>query len=694
MAKNVLLEVGLEELPARFVDDAEKQLKEKAAAWLQELSVAFRSITSYSTPRRLAIIIHDIAEMQTTIEEEVRGPALQIAKNSDGEWTKAAIGFARGQKKTVDDLIEKEVKGKRYVFVKKSMEGQPAKDILPGLKAIIESISFGKNMRWGSETLRFARPIRWLVALYGGEVIPFEIAGVKTGNITYGHRFMGSETVIANELDYQGALKNNFVIVDPKEREEMILKGIKEIEKNKNCRIIVKKDLLDEVRNLVEFPTVFMGSFEERFLQLPDEVLIISMKEHQRYFPVTDYEGKLLPFFIGVRNGDAYALENVIRGNEKVLRARLADAEFFYEEDQKNTIDFYMEKISRVVFQEKLGTLTEKADRVKYIAEKIADKLQMDSVRKALLFRAAEISKFDLTTNMVDEFPELQGIIGEIYATNFGEKKEVAKAIHEQYLPKQAHAELPETEIGAVLSIAEKIDTIAGIISVGLMPTGSQDPYGLRRQAAGVMRILEDKDWNITLEALLQIAEEVYYNLDIEKVSHLGKKIHDFFQLRAAFLMKETGIEQDIIQSVLVHGVGNFKYTIAKAKLLSEKRQEEAFKEKEEALVRILNLAGEVEKATIQKELFATDSEKELYNQFIKSQKSFHQFDEKHQAVKAFEQLEILAVPIHRFFDNNMVMAEDEAIKNNRLSLVFEVSNLIKAYADLSLIEWKQSFKI
>lgn len=692
MAENVLLEVGLEELPARYVDDAQKQLKEKTAAWLDELRIAYQSITSYSTPRRLAIIIHGIDEMQATIEEEVRGPALNIAKDSEGEWSKAAIGFARGQGKTVDDLVEKEVKGKSYVFVTKRIEGQPVKDILPGLKEIIESISFGKNMRWGTKTLRFARPIRWLVALYGGEVIPFEIAGVKAGNKTYGHRYLGSETVIDNELEYEETLKNNFVIVDPMKREEMIVKGIKNIEKNKDCQIIVERDLLDEVRNLVEYPTVFFGSFEEEFLNLPAEVLIISMKEHQRYFPVTNHEGKLLPHFIGVRNGDEYALETVIRGNEKVLRARLADAEFFYEEDQKNSIDFYLDKISRVVFQEKLGTLAEKVERVKYIADKIADKLELESDTKALALRAAEISKFDLTTNMVNEFPELQGVIGEIYAKNFGENKEVASAIREQYLPKQAQGELPQTEIGALLSVAEKIDTIAGIIIVGLIPTGSQDPYGLRRQAAGVMRILEDKNWDITLESILQIAKELYQKLEIEKVSDHDEKIHDFFQLRAAFLMKEIGIEQDIIQSVLVNKIGHFKYAVQKAKLLSEKRQEHSFKEKEEALVRILNLADKAGNANIQPDLFETDSEKALYERFMQSKKAFYQFDKAHQADEAFEQLEVLASPIHHFFDNNMVMADDAEIRNNRLSLVFEIAELVKDFADLSLIEWKQSF--
>lgn len=692
MTKNVLIEVGLEELPARFVDDAEKQLKEKTAAWLEQLRISFDSITSYSTPRRFAIIIHDVREMQTTIEEEARGPAINIAKDQDGEWTKAAIGFAKGQGKTVEDLVEKEVKGKTYIFVTKVIEGKPTKDILPGFKEIIETIQFGSNMRWGTESLRYARPIRWIVALYGNEVIPFEIANVKTNKETKGHRFLGSEAIITEPTEYERLLNENYVIVDPQKRESMILSGIKEIEDKHGYQITVEKDLLDEVRNLVEYPTVFIGSYEEAYLQLPADVLIISMKEHQRYFPVRSKSNALLPYFIGVRNGDGQALDTVIKGNEKVLRARLADAEFFYEEDQKQDIDFYLEKLNRVVFQEKLGTLAEKVNRVKHIAEKIADKQQLDNEVKLQVIRAAEIGKFDLPTNMVDEFPELQGVIGEIYATNFGEDKAVAQAVREQYLPKQANGVLPKSEVGAVLSIAEKIDTIVGIISVGLVPTGSHDPYGLRRQAAGVLRILQGNNWDITLEEILQITKDLYNSLEIDTIEDFSEKIHDFFLLRASFLLKEMEIEQDIIQSVFVKEIGNFNYAVDKAKLLSAKRLDVEFKKKEEALVRILNLSDKAKESNIRPDLFETESERGLYKQFKESADAFRVFHKEYRAKDAFSQLELLAEPIHQFFDNNMVMADNIEIRHNRLSLVMELSNLIKSFADLSLIEWKQSF--
>lgn len=472
MAKHVLFEIGMEELPARFIDDAELQLKEKTAKWLEDLRIAYDSITSFSTPRRLAVRIENIADMQTTIEEEARGPALTIAKDENGEWTKAAIGFAKGQGKTVEDLVEKEVNGKAYVFVTKRIEGKATNELLPGFKDVITSISFSNNMRWGTNTLRFARPIRWLVALYGNEIVPFEITKVETSNVTYGHRFLGKSVTLGDAMDYEKKLKENFVIADAKERKARILEGIDELQ-NDQFQVSVDQDLLAEVTNLVEYPTVFKGEFEEMFLDLPSEVLIISMKEHQRYFPVKSKEGKLLPSFIGVRNGDDTALETVIRGNEKVLRARLQDAEFFYDEDQKNTIDHHLEKLSRVVFQEKLGTLAEKTERVTDLTERIAENLNLPANMIEDASRAAEISKFDLMTNMVNEFTDLQGIIGEIYALNLGEKEAVAAAIREQYLPTHANGDLPDSEIGAILSVAEKIDTIVGIISVGKIPTGS-----------------------------------------------------------------------------------------------------------------------------------------------------------------------------------------------------------------------------
>lgn len=692
MAKDVLIEVGLEELPARFIDDAEKQLKDNTERWLKGLRINYNSVTSFSTPRRLAVVIHQIADQQATVEEEVRGPAVNIAKDENGDWTKAAIGFAKGQGKSVEELTEKEVKGKSYVFVTKRIEGKATKEILPEVKENILSLTFSKNMRWGNQTLRFARPIRWLVALYGSEIIPFEIAGVHTSNRTSGHRNLGNSLLLADASEYEEKLQENFVIADPAKREKLILEGIKTLEDKNSFQIIVEDDLLTEVKNLVEYPTVFKGTFEETFLQLPNEVLIISMKEHQRYFPVKSKDGELLPYFIGVRNGDDTALETVIKGNEKVLRARLADAEFFYEEDQKKSIEYYLSKLNRVVFQEKLGTLAEKVERVTNLTQQIAVKLGLPEDATIDAIRAAEIAKFDLMTNMVNEFTELQGVIGEIYATNFNEKAEVATAIREQYLPTHANGELPASEIGALLSVAEKVDTIVGIIAVGLLPTGSQDPYALRRQAVGVLRILHEQKWEITVEELLELAYELYDSIAIGKTDDYKEKIHHFFKLRSSYLLKEMDIEQDIFQAVMGSEIGNFTYAVQKGLLLSQKRQDPAFKEKEEALVRVLNLADKAESAEIDPKLFETASEQALYEQYLSSRTTFNRYHEEQDAKKAFEQLEMLATPIHQFFDNNMVMADNEEIRNNRLALVLAISNIIREFADLTMIEWKQSF--
>lgn len=421
MSTDVLFEIGVEELPARFIDQAERELKERTASWFKGMRIPFSEIVTFSTPRRLAILIRQVSHKQETIEEEVRGPALKIAKDEEGNWTKAAVGFTKGQGKTTDDLYTRDIKGTTYTFINKRTDGKETLAILPSFKDIILSIPFNQTMRWGEESIRYARPIRWLVALYGDKVIPFEIAHVKTGNVTKGHRFLGEDVTITEPKQYEMLLQKQYVIVDPKKRETLILEGIKEIEENEHVHIPVDEKLLNEVRNLVEYPTVFMGNFEKEFLNLPEEVLIISMKEHQRYFPVKSTDDQLLPHFIGVRNGDQYALDYVVKGNEKVLRARLADARFFFEEDQNINIDSFQEKLKSVVFQEKLGTIHDKVQRVKLMTEKIANRLQLnkDLARKAV--QAASLSKFDLVTNMVNEFTELQGVMGEKYALLKGE---------------------------------------------------------------------------------------------------------------------------------------------------------------------------------------------------------------------------------------------------------------------------------
>ncbi|MFD1038510.1 glycine--tRNA ligase subunit beta [Virgibacillus byunsanensis] len=694
MTKDVLFEIGLEELPARFVDHAEKQLAEKTKDWLNELRIAYDSLVSYSTPRRLAVLVRGVAEEQTTIEEEAKGPTEKIAKDADGNWTKAAIGFTKGKGKTTNDIYTKEIKGTTYIFVKNNIEGKQTAELLPSFKIIIEAITFPKNMRWATQSMRYARPIRWLVALYDETVISLEIANVSTSNTTYGHRFLGEQITLDTPIDYENKLKDNYVIVDPNARQKLILNGIRNIENQENVQIPIDEKLLNEVRNLVEYPTVFMGTFKEQFLSIPSDVLIISMKEHQRYFPVKSSDGKLLPYFVGVRNGDDYALESVTKGNEKVLHARLSDAQFFYEEDLKHSIEFYLEKLEKVVFQEKLGTISDKVQRVVQMTEKLSHLLNTDNATTRNAARTAAICKFDLTTNMVNEFTELQGVIGETYANHFGEDAKVAQAIAEHYKPVHSDDNLPASVEGAIVSIADKLDTIVGCLSVGLIPTGSQDPYGLRRQAVGILKIVKENEWNVSIETLLDIAQQVYQQLNFDQIDY-GKvllELHDFFQLRATHLLKEEGIEQDVIQSVLDKRIGMIGYTMEKASVLSSKRNDDTFKHIQEALVRILNLSKKAQETTINPVLFETSSEKELFRKFELIQESYHDVNGKLDAAKSLEELGKLAVPIHSFFDHNMVMADEEEVRNNRLALVKSIADLIEDFADLSLIEWKQQF--
>ncbi|WP_269412171.1 glycine--tRNA ligase subunit beta [Lentibacillus daqui] len=694
MAKDVLFEIGLEEMPARFIDDAEKQLRDKTEKWLNELRISFSVVVSYSSPRRLAVLIKDMAEEQAMLEEEAKGPALKIAKDADGNWTKAAIGFTKGQGKTVDDIYTKDVNGTSYIFVKKHIEGSRSISMLPSFKGIIESIKFPQNMHWGKESLKYVRPIRWIVALYDEKVIPFTIADVTTGRQTRGHRFLGDVIELGHPKEYVEKLAENFVIVEPDKREKMITEGIRTLESQKEIQIPIAADLLAEVRNLVEYPTVFIGEFDQSFLQLPSEVLITSMKEHQRYFPVKSRSDELLPYFVGVRNGDNQGLKTVVKGNEKVLKARLSDAQFFYDEDQKHSISFYLQKLQKVVFQEKLGTIHDKVERVVYLTKQIADVLGIDAFQKQRAIRTAEISKFDLVTNMVDEFTDLQGVMGEKYAILFGEDHTVAKAIAEHYQPRHAAGELPETTEGAIVSVADKLDTIVGCISVGLVPTGSQDPYGLRRQAIGILKILQHENWKIPVWQLLDMTQQLYRTLDIEQAEAelVKKELDEFLRLRATYLLKEAGIEPDIIQAVLANRLGIVGYTISKARILSDKRGQEVFKPTEEAFTRVLNIAKKADKKEVDVELFETPSEAFLYKKYQEVITAYKTANESLEAEQALKELSSLTDAIHNFFEHNMVMAKDETIRENRLALIHSIATLINDYADMTKISWKQHF--
>ncbi|MFE4238603.1 glycine--tRNA ligase subunit beta [Peribacillus butanolivorans] len=683
--RDMLLEIGLEEMPARFVTASMKQLSDKVQKWLKEKAIEFGAVEAFSTPRRLAILVKDVSESQKDIEEEAKGPAKKIALDSEGNWSKAALGFVRGQGMTAEDIYFKELKGIEYAHVNKFIKGQPTSQLLSELQEIISGMTFPKNMRWANQDLRFVRPIKWLIALFGNEVVPFSIADVETGRETKGHRFLGEVAMIEAPEQYEATLRDQFVMANPDKRRSVILEQIKSLEQEKGWIIPVDEDLLEEVNNLVEYPTVLFGHFEEEFLELPAEVLITSMKEHQRYFPVKDQDGKLLAFFVTVRNGDDRHLEKVSKGNEKVLRARLSDAAFFFKEDQKKEIADALKKLDSIVYHEEIGTLAEKTARVTAVTGVLADALNLKA-EKDLALRAAEIAKFDLVSHMVYEFPELQGYMGEKYALLKGEAKEVAAAINEHYMPRHADDNVPPSVIGAVVSIAEKIDTLASFFAIGVIPTGSQDPYALRRQASGVVQILAEKKWNISLEELITLGlkgleSKGLLKRDLEEVK---ADMFTFFKARVKHLLQEQQIRYDLIDAVLIDEIGFIHSLVERAHVLDAKKDEAGFKESLEALSRVMNIAVKCDhKVTVDPNAFENEQEKALYEKY---QTVALRYAESKKEKERFEHLISLQSEIESYFENTMVMADDEAIRNNRLSLMKEISDLVSGFAAMNKI--------
>ncbi len=687
MAKrDLLLEVGLEEIPARFVTNSMNQLADKVQAWLDEKKIAYEQIKAFSSPRRLAVLVEGVNDAQEDIHEEAKGPARKIAVSEDGEWSKAAIGFCRGQGATVEDIFFKEINGVEYVHVKKFIKGHETALLLPDLQKIITSMTFPKNMRWADEDLRYIRPIKWMIALFGQDIIPFSISHVETANFTFGHRFLGERIVIKEPKEYENALLGQYVIVNPVERKNAIVSQIKRIEEENNWVIPIDEDLLEEVNNLVEYPTALFGRFEEEFLELPEEVLITSMKEHQRYFPVKSTDGKLLPFFVTVRNGGHEHLDKVAKGNEKVLRARLSDADFFYKEDQRTTIEASLAKLTSIVYHEEIGTLAEKVARVRKLANHLSNLLHFSQEEKDTANRAAEICKFDLVSNMVYEFPELQGFMGEKYALQKGESAGVAKAINEHYMPRNADDETPSSNAGAVLAIAEKIDTIVSFFAIGNIPSGSQDPYALRRQATGIVQTLLHKNFVISLEEIITAALELIEDAGILKKDRT-QLIHDirtFFKQRIKHILLEKHVRHDIIEAVLGNEMGNLSSLVKRAEVLETKKNVEGFKESIEALSRVVNIASKAESIEeINRDLFENDFEQNLYNQFeVVSDKLKNEVTEE----EMFELLISLKPEIDHYFANTMVMSENSEIRKNRLNQMAKLANLIKKFANMNEI--------
>ncbi|MEX1585999.1 glycine--tRNA ligase subunit beta [Enterococcus faecalis] len=691
MAKDLLLEIGLEEMPAHVVTPSRIQLEEKVIKFLDEHHLDYETVQSFATPRRLAVKVTAIPEKQADVEEEVKGPAKKIALDAEGNWSKAAQGFVRGQGVTTEDIVFKELNGVEYVYVTKFTKGQSAKEVLTKLNDVITSLTFPVTMHWANYDFEYIRPIHWIVALLDDEVIPFNVLDVTTGQTSRGHRFLGDDVTFQHANEYEAKLKEQFVVVQPNERKQMIVDQANALAAEKNWQLALDEELLEEVTNLVEYPTAFVGSFDEKYLSVPDEVLVTSMKEHQRYFEVRNDQGLLMPHFIAARNGDNVHLENVIKGNEKVLIARLEDAEFFYNEDKKLTIEACVEKLKNVTFHEKIGSIYEKMQRVALIAQIIGRKVGLSEEELEDLKRASEIYKFDLVTNMVGEFPELQGIMGEKYALLQGEKPAVATAIREHYLPTSSEGELPETAIGAVLALADKLDSVFSFFSVGMIPTGSNDPYALRRQTYGVIRIIEDKGWTFPLVQLQTEVDEAV-NQDVEKYGVLlnegQAEVVEFVKARLRQLLMTKNVRHDIIDAVVSAEQADLSKLFASANILKSRFEDQDFKPSMEALTRVINLAkkgqellGDTEEG-IDPSLFENKAEKELYQAVNDLSEAFAT----RTIAENYEALVNLRPLIDAYFNETMVMVEDEKVKQNRLKQLMQIAKMALSIASLDLL--------
>ena len=638
MAHSYLLEIGLEEMPAHVVTPSIKQLHERVAQYLKEQRIDFAKIQEFATPRRLALLITGLADKQPDVNESVKGPAKKIAQDADGNWTKAAIGFTRGQGVSVDDIEFKEIKGVEYVYVEKHVDGKPVAEVLHGLKDVIEAMNFPTMMKWGRHSLQFVRPIRWLVSLLDDEVVPFSILDVTAGRMTRGHRFLGHDVEIKHAEDYEAELNNDFVIANQKQRKNLIKSQIDEILAENDWIIDWDEDLLEEVNNLVEWPTSFAGSFDEKYLVLPEEVLITSMKDNQRFFCVRDHEGKLLPHFIAVRNGNSDYLENVIKGNERVLVPRLEDAKFFYEEDQKITIDQYVARLKKVSFHDKISSMYDKMGRTAVLAQLL------------------------------------------------GEKADVAAAIKEHYMPISAEGELPAGKIGAVLAIADKLDSIISFFAVDMIPSGSNDPYALRRQAYGIVRIIAARGWHLPVMGMAAEFAEALAAQGLTPefdVLHNAEQVHAFFLDRLKQFFNTQDLRYDVIDAVVDTKSDDIANVLAAAETLDAHKDDDGFKEDVEALTRVLRIAKKADfkdgVPAVDPAKFQNPSETELFDLVASLNKKW----DTQTLAQNFADLRAMAPAITNYFEENMIMDKDESIRSNRLALLQQLADDVYALGNL-----------
>ena len=691
--KDLLLEIGTEEIPARFMPSAINQLGEIAEKSFADNNLSYENIKVLATPRRLVLKVRGLDSVQPDSEKESKGPSKKAAFDENGQPSKALQGFLRSQGLEIGQLTEKEVSGNVYLYARKTVKGREAKEILPDiLFNMINKISFPKPMRWAYEEMRFARPIHWLIAILGDEVLPLTVAGVTAGRITRGHRVLGNNHIIINSIDeYEDKLAENYVIVDQDKRHQLVSEQIAEVAKSLNGIVNEDEELLSEVVFLIEYPTALHGSFDRKFLEIPEELVITPMREHQRYFPVYDGAGKLLPYFITVRNGDDFRLNIVAQGNEKVLKARLADAEFFWNEDCKTPLENNLKKLSAIVYHEKLGSLYHKVESVQEIAHYIGHELGYDEKELTQLDRASYLMKADLVSRAVYEFTELQGIMGEYYALKDGEDEVVAQAIREHYQPRFFGDELPATHIGTVCAIADKIFGLVGFFAVGIQPTGSQDPYALRRAAIGITQIIVKNKLEISIKGLVAMVYDLL-QIDLELCESREDTIlavYKFIGQRLENFLSDEGIPYDIVNSVMAAGHDNLYETYRRAVALDSYRKESGFNELLAGFTRAANILKKncpPSDNSIESSIFEKDIEKALYQKTLTVEEEVKTAMLLKDYAAAFISIGSLRQDIDTFFNDVMVIADDEKLRNNRLALLSRIVSLTDGIGDLSLI--------
>lgn len=686
MAAELFLEIGTEELPAGFQRPAMRDLERLLCKELDNARIAYGQVRTFATPRRLAISVVDVAAEQQRQQLELSGPSVKVAFDAEGNPTKAALGFARANGVDVSELTTCQTDKGEYLFLSKVVEGGLTSELLPEmLPRVITSIPFKKSMRWKDLDVRFARPVHWVVALYGGEVVPFAFGNLKSSNLSRGHRFMAPQDFAVAGVDsYLAEAERHFVIPDVDKRRQLIAGQIQATADAVGGNLLQDEGLLDEVTNLVEDPTPLCGTFEEKYLQLPRELLITTMREHQRYFSLVDNEGKLLPKFITVSNTRAEDPQVVISGNERVIRPRLSDAMFFYTQDQKVKLESRLENLKNVVYQAKLGTSYEKVMRFRELAVGLAD--QLDAEVRDLAERAALLAKCDLESGMVYEFPELQGIMGREYAALEGENPRVAKAIYEHYLPIQAGGELPSDNVGAFVSLADKIDTICGCFGVGLIPTGTADPYALRRSAIGVLNIILDRDYRISLRELIGKSVDLLGAKLTRPAEEVKADVLEFIRLRFFNLLTGQGYPQDVVDAVLAASFDDAADALERVKSLAALKGQDDFEPLAIAFKRVVNIIKGGVGTPVDAALFEEDSERQLFEVTQKTETEVLARIADGNYSAALAAIATLRGSVDAFFDGVMVMAKQEAVRTNRLALLTKVARLFAGIADFSRI--------